>query len=222
MNKEWHPVKLGELLEEVSRPESVIKGRVYHRLGMRWYSLGLFDKDHTYGRDIKAPKVYRVEEGDFVYNRLFAWKGSFGTVSPKDSGKYVSNEFPCFTIDSQRLDPYFLWYYFSRRSIWSYIKTKSSGTSRTSRLRFKQTDFLKIQILLPPFEEQKYIVSVLDTFANRIKLATSKISESLKEAKVLRIASAMKVFEELAKIGCPNSNLDDVADIIMGQSPPGK
>jgi type I restriction enzyme, S subunit len=75
MKHSWPMVALGEMLLPVSREETVEPGRRYAILGAHWYAKGLYTKDSKYGSEIAASKVYRVEAGDFVYNRLFALEG---------------------------------------------------------------------------------------------------------------------------------------------------
>ena len=87
----WNTVKLAEVLRPIARAEKVDAAKEYRILGARWYAQGLFVKDVTLGQGVRADKLYRVQEGDFVYNRLFAWKGSFALASGKDDGCYVSN-----------------------------------------------------------------------------------------------------------------------------------
>src|SRR5437870_12814233 len=108
MNNGWPMVPLGDVLDPISRPERVQTGKTYRLLGARWYAGGLYIKDTCDGAEIRADKVYRVERGDFVYNRLFAWKGSFAVADESVSGCYVSNEFPCFHSKPDRIDPQFL------------------------------------------------------------------------------------------------------------------
>jgi type I restriction enzyme M protein len=103
-NNNFPLVQLSELLMPISRPEPVVPERIYSILGAHWYAKGLYIKDVKLGSDIQADKIYRVEEGDFVYNRLFAWKGSFAIASANHHGCYVSNEFPCFRVKQDKLD----------------------------------------------------------------------------------------------------------------------
>jgi len=77
MGNSFQMVPLGELLIPISRPEPTILEKQYSILGAHWYAQGLYIKDVKLGSEIQADRVYRVEEDDFVYNRLFAWKGSF-------------------------------------------------------------------------------------------------------------------------------------------------
>ncbi len=115
----WPTVPLGKLLAPVKREVTVDPHVEYDLLGAHWYAKGLYTKERKSGSRIRAPKLYRVEAGDFVYNRLFAWKGSFAVASAANAGCYVSNEFPCFRVDQQNLDPSFIGFYFGRELAWN-------------------------------------------------------------------------------------------------------
>ena len=70
-------IRLGQVLKPVSRPEQVDPEKTYRILVRTLVCRGLVCEGHLTGSQIRTDRVYRVEEGDFVYNRLFAWKGSF-------------------------------------------------------------------------------------------------------------------------------------------------
>ena len=73
MNPAWPMVLLEEVLMTVSRGEKVDPNKKYDLLGAHWYAMGLYIKETKSGSQIRVSKLYRVKEGDFVYNRLFAW-----------------------------------------------------------------------------------------------------------------------------------------------------
>lgn len=168
MRKACPPTPLGALLQEVTREEAVDSAREYALLGAHWYARGLYTKEIKPGSQIRAAKLYRVQEGDFVYNRLFAWKGSFAVADSENNGCYVSNEFPCFHIDTERLVPWYLQWYFSREAAWNEALGLSHGATPTSRNRLKQKNLLRIRIPLPPLEEQRWIVAKIDQLAAKI------------------------------------------------------
>lgn len=159
MMKPWPLVQLRDVLRSVERPESVDASREYRLLGVRWYGEGFFVKDMKLGQEIKAQKLYRVCKGDFAYNRLFAWKGSFAVAGSEADGCYVSNEFPCFEPVPTRLDAEFLRWWFRRESSWLDALDLSSGATPTSRNRLKEERFLAMEIPLPPLPEQQRIVA---------------------------------------------------------------
>jgi len=167
----WHPTPFGELLTGISRPEPIKRDQIYRILGMRWYAKGLFAKEDKPGHIIQANELFRVDKGDFVYNRLFAWKGSFGIVDETSDGGYVSGEFPCFRIITELLEPKYLLFYLSQEPVWNEISRRSSGQTNISRLRLKVPDFLAMEIPLPPLDVQRRIVERIDGLARRVEEA---------------------------------------------------
>jgi type I restriction enzyme S subunit len=200
MSAKWPRVKLGEVLKQIWREEKVNPSSEYRLLGARWYGGGLFIKDVCLGQQIRADRIYQVQKGDFVYNRLFAWKGSFALAGPESNGCYVSNEFPCFELDQYRLDSNFLWWYFRREIAWNEVLKLSTGATPTSRNRLKERIFLNLDIPLPPLAEQRRIVARIEELAAQIKEARILRQQWKEEAKVLARSIAAKFFNESAKL----------------------
>jgi hypothetical protein len=88
MKASWPKIRLGEVVQQIERPGPVDATKVYRLLGVRWYGQGLFVREEKIGASIAANRVYSVRPGDFVYNRLFAWKGSFAVAGPEVDGAY--------------------------------------------------------------------------------------------------------------------------------------
>lgn len=173
---------LGQVIKPISRAETVQAGTTYRILGARWYAGGLFIKDVCDGSSIRAPRVFRVENGDFVYNRLFAWKGSFAVAGDADAGCYVSNEFPCFRPDATKIDARYLHYYASREPFWTEALGLSSGGTPTSRNRLKEEKLLAMTIPLPPLPEQCRIVARIEELAAQIQEARALREKAQMEA----------------------------------------
>lgn len=171
MNHDWKPTKLGVLLKTVSRPVRLDPATTYRLLGAHWYAKGLYVKEEKKGGEIRAVSLFEVKEGDFVYNRLFAWKGSFAVATQEVDGCFVSNEFPCFTVQADLAYPKFLWLYFSREISWNEALGLSTGSTPTSRNRLKEMQFLNMEILLPPLDEQRRIVSRIDELTTKLEKA---------------------------------------------------
>src|SRR5712692_10620811 len=169
MSKSFPLVPLGEILTPISRLENVDPGKEYRILGAHWYAKGLYIKDTKSGSEIRAAKVYRIEYGDFVYNRLFAWKGSFAVATEEDSGCYVSNEFPVFSTNQERVNAQYLQRYFNRASVWTEALGLSSGGTPTSRNRLKEDKLLSMKIPLPSLDEQHRIVARIEGLVAKIE-----------------------------------------------------
>lgn len=152
---------LGEVTEQVRREHRVVEGRSYDLLGVRWYGEGPFKREVGVGGEIKATRLFAVEPGDFIYNRLFAWKGSFGVVPETLGGSYVSGEFPLFSVDSGAALVEFINLAMCRPSVWSSVERESTGSTATSRNRWKEERFARWELMLPPLEEQHRIVDLI-------------------------------------------------------------
>ncbi len=111
----------------------------------------------------KATQLFRVLEDDFIYNRLFAWKGSFGIIPPELDGHFVSGEFPVFETKPDLLLPQYLNFLMCRPSVWAQVERESTGSTATSRNRWKEERFLEYGILLPPIEEQRRVIDLVGT-----------------------------------------------------------
>ena len=202
MNVNGHATTpLAELLTPVRREVSVEPHREYELLGAHWYAKGLYTKEIKPGSRIKASKLYRVENGDFVYNRLFAWKGSFAVASAKNHDCFVSNEFPCFAVNDECLHASYLWYYFQREASWNEALGMSFGATPTSRNRLKEEKLLSMQIPLPPLPEQRRIVAKIERLAAKIDGARSIRNVTHDEADALEKSIAECVYRALAADG---------------------
>ena len=176
-SKAYERPPLGKLIRQIKREEILKPDREYAVLAMAWYAKGMYVKHRKLGSDIKASKLYRVKPGDFVYNRLFAWKGSFAEAGEDQAGCYVSNEFPTFQIVDSRVKPGYLWAYFSQPALWDHIESLSTGTTSTSRLRLKEARLLSFEIPLPPEDIQKGLITLLQD-SLKLELELKRLAET--------------------------------------------
>ncbi len=185
----WPAVALKEVLVPVSRATTLEPTMLYILLGAQWYAKGLFVREEKYGSDIQAKTLFEVRAGDFVYNRRFAWKGSFAIASPSDDGGFVSGEFPCFTVDRSKVEPGWLRWYFSLEKVWTEALGLSSGGTPTSRNRLKEERFLAMTIPLPPLPKQSRIVGRLERFTAKLREARQLQDDSIREVEGLQRAT---------------------------------
>jgi len=172
---DWRQVALTELVAQRRDSVKIESGVEYRLLGVRWYGGGAFHRETVTRETSKATTVYRVTPGQFIYNRLFAGKGSFGLVPPEFAGAFVSNEFPLFDTDTERLSAEYLNLYFQQRQVWDYVEGVSIGTT-ASRNRWKESQFLAHRIPLPPLPAQKRIVEVIGAVDGQIAALEAEAS----------------------------------------------
>lgn len=159
--------------------------------GVRWYGEGMFTREVRPGIEVRTSKVNRVEPGDLIYNRLFAWKQSFAIA---ENHGYVSNEFPTFGIKGARVRPRVLLELLLSRAFTSQVNAASTGTTPTSRNRLKVADFLQLEVDLPPMEVQVRYEQFLKTRDQAKSLArrVDELSAALLPAARNEIFSSMR------------------------------
>ena len=120
-------------------------------------------------------------------------------ASEEHDGCFVSNEFPCFKADYDRLDPRFLWLYFSRQKAWSEALGLSSGSTPTSRNRLKEEQFLRMVLPIPPLSEQRRIVARIEELASKIEEARTLRQRAVEEAEALAKSQLAATVDTLVK-----------------------
>ena len=181
----WVSARFRDAMRLEERREVIDPARTYKLLGVRWYGNGAFLREERLGEGLSAQHVYQVKPGDIIYNRLFAWKGSFGLVSQELAGCYVSNEFPLFATMLDKVEPQFILRILQHPRTAERADAFSTGTTSISRNRLGEDDFLHFPLNLPPLAEQCAISHVLDVFDRSIahtKHLITRIRDSRTEA----------------------------------------
>jgi len=210
MSNNWSTVRLGEVLEPVTREEAVEATKEYRLLGIRLDGRGPFLREIVTGTQTSAAKLSRVAKGDFIYSRLFAWRGAFGVIGPEFDGCYVSGEFPTFLPKNGKVEVDYLRHWFRLRSTLSRVEEDCSGSTPLTRNRFKEEFFLALDISLPPLMEQRRIVARIEDLAAKIEEARALRQHAAEEAEALIAASSITI---LAGVGAPSS-VGEVCDVI--------
>jgi type I restriction enzyme S subunit len=219
MGVSWPTVRLGEVLRQVSRAEPVDPTKDYRLLGVRLDGQGPFLRETVSGGETAAMRLHRVAAGDFIYSRLFAWRGAFGIISPDLDACYVSGEFPTFTPVSDRLDTRFLRYWFRLPTTLALVESDCSGSTPLTRNRFKEQFFLGLEIPLPPLGEQRRIVGRIEALAAEIESARRLRKEAVQEAEAVTATYLVRLFDEGGERGWLSGSLGDyVADDCYGTS----
>lgn len=182
---EWEQARLRDVTTQVQEVVKVVEGESYPLLGVRWYAEGPFLRETVTSETSKATRLFRVRKGQFIYNRMFAWKGSFGLVGTNLDGSYVSNEFPLFECDRSCLLPEFLNLHFRQPRVWEDIERVSTGTT-ASRNRWKESQFDDYRIALPSVAEQRRIVDILAAVDAQVEAIADEVERSRQAITALR------------------------------------
>ena len=146
-------IEVGDLLEEMKVRRQVEPEREYRLLGVRWWGGGPFVTEHKPGSEIHANPLYEVLAGSLIYNRLFAWRAAFAVLEYEHDGCYVSNEFPTFAVregvSNASLVKLFIVHCMNGPYYTAIVDAQSTGSTKTSRTRPNQQEFLSTRIAMP-------------------------------------------------------------------------
>ncbi len=186
----WQRAKLEDLLTEYRDPYPVLADASYPNFGIYSFGRGLFTKPHINGLGSSATQLFRARAGLFIYSRLFAFEGAYGLVEDEYDGYFVSNEYPMFVCNENRVLPEFLIAYLLPSTIWREIANGSGGLG-DRRQRVQPQHFLKHELLLPPLDWQQKIKNI----RNRLVRAIPLQAETARELDAMLPAILDKAFK---------------------------
>jgi len=185
--QEFTSVTLGDMLEETQVREKVEPDQDYRLLGARWWGGGVFIREEKPGREIKGSHLCRVSPGLIIYNRLFAFRGSFALVGKEHEGCHASSEFPTFRMKPLMTVPeaksQYAVHCLNSPNYLKIVDKLSTGSTKTSRNRFKEDRFLAMNIEMPKSDEA---VESMVRMLNRADLLRTRQQELLDGMKELR------------------------------------
>jgi type I restriction enzyme S subunit len=152
----------------------------------------MFVKPDIDGALTSANVLNRVRQGQFIYSRLFAFEGAYAYVPRQFDGFYVSNEFPAFDVDPDRIDARWLANYLKSPVRWAELGGSSKGLG-VRRQRVAPGALLDYSVWLPPISIQRKIVEAIEKVE-----ATSITRDRSGHRMTLLLAAAMNAaFAEL-------------------------
>lgn len=143
---------------------------------------------NTIGTDFKSYKV--VKKGQFAYGPVTSRNGEKITIALLEEPEcIISSSYSVFEIiDTSKLLPEYLMLWFLRPEFDRYARYKSHGSVREI---FDWEEMRRVELPVPPLEEQQKIVDAYNAVENRIQIK-QKINEKLE-------ATAQCLFEDLTK-----------------------
>jgi len=160
----WPLLRFGDVMEPDRRPETLRPDQDADLVGMHLYGEGPFFREHKEASKILKKTHFVIRAGDVIYNKLFAWKGTFGIVPEALDGMYVSDKFPTYQLNEKKVDPRFLRWYFRYPALWGQARRMSTGSAALSKLTLNPPKFLELQVKLPPPRKQAEIASSLEKY----------------------------------------------------------
>ena len=115
----------------------------------------------------KGRPYFQRFSGEFLIGRQNFHNGGFGIVPEQLDGFIASNAITTLEIDPAKLDPKYLFYFFSRKDYYLRIGHIMDGTGQ-KELSDKQ--IMKLPVSIPSIDKQKEVVALLDTAQQEITL----------------------------------------------------
>jgi len=187
MRAEWPKVYLGEVLQRSNETVEPSVEAEYREITVRLWGKGVVERGRVTGGEISGRR-FVARTGQFIASRIDARNGATGLVPQFLDGALVTNDFPLFDINGDRLDSGFLKWQCRTRDFIDLCQRASEGT--TNRVRLKEERFLGLGIPLPPISEQRRIVARIEELAAQINEARGLRQQAAKDAEALLSAIA--------------------------------
>lgn len=205
--KAWPKVALAEICASAERYTTPTPGHIYRQLGVRLWGEGAYEREQIDGADTKYADFNCIDTNDLVVNKIWARNGAVAVATPEQAGTYVSTEFPIFVLDQSSIDPRWMRLVTKWRGFWQACDEKAQGTSGKNRI--KPSQFLAIEIPLPPLPEQKALVARLDALAEKTRQVEAHLDAVERDAEHLL---ALRFRDAIA--GAPLRAMAEVAPLV--------
>lgn len=156
--KEWKKIKLKEVLTEITEKN---KEQKVEKVLSVTNSKGFVSQEEYFQGTVHSENIsnYKiVRKNQFAYNPSRVNVGSINILQDYQEGA-LSPMYVIFEVDRTKLLPEYFKYYFQTHSFFENVKNNTQGSVRNS-LNFKT--LCNFEYLLPPIEEQKKIVKILE------------------------------------------------------------
>jgi len=206
----WRWVRLGNVAEIImgQSPPST----TYNKEGI---GLPFYQGKVDFGVLYPTPRVWCskpikiAEAGDI----LISVRAPVGPVNLCRERSCIGRGLAAIRPKNSVLNNFFLFYYLKS------IENEWMGKGSTFKA-IKKRDLEDLLVPLPPLEEQKRIVSRLEQLVSRVEEAKRLRKQAREEAEKIMEAALNKVFSRAEEKEWNLVKLKDLAQIIMGQSPP--
>jgi type I restriction enzyme S subunit len=149
----------------------------YPELGIRSFGKGTFHKPTLTGAELGSKRIFRIEEGDLLFNIVFAWEGAVAVARPEDHGRVGSHRFlTCVPQKGVAMSPFLCFHFLTERGLHDLGDASPGGAGRNRTLGLKALD--KIKIPVPPYKKQVWFSNLWGKM-NQARQLQGEISKEL-------------------------------------------
>jgi len=201
-------VPFRQIMRPNSRPYHLAADEDANLVGMRLYGQGPFHRELKHAMAIAKKSHFVIKTGDVIYNKLFAWKGTFGIVPPELDGMFVSDKFPTYELDRTRVSDRYLTWFFRHPGVWDQARVMSTGSAALSKLTLNPPRFLDLEIPLPSLPEQNRIADFFERLAAKVSEASAVRVSASEEFSALTVKARDAILGSVAPSGTLRNVLD--------------
>lgn len=148
---EWVPLE--QVASLLRRKIDTEPDSEYEEMGVRSFGKGTFKKPILTGQQVGNKRIYRIHEGDLVFNNVFAWEGAIAVAQEDDHGRVGSHRFITYVPHDKKATSEFLCHHFLSEKGIGDIRAASPGSAGRNRtLGLKKLE--KIRVPVPDYEKQ--------------------------------------------------------------------
>ena len=148
----------------------------YPELGVRSFGRGTFHKSALDGTTVGTKRLYLIQEGDLLFNIVFAWEGAVAVAQPEDAGRVGSHRFLTCVPDWNIVTSWFLHFYFlTPEGLDQLGEASPGGAGRNRTLGLKKLNAIRVPI--PNIERQRWFDRVRRLALNIEELRTATVGE---------------------------------------------
>lgn len=210
---DWPRVRLGEVLTRSGETVTPLVDAEYREITVRLWGKGVVERGLVNGSELSGRR-FIARAGQFIASRIDARNGAMGLVPPMLDGALVTNDFPLFWLNQERLEPSFLAWLCKTEDFVELCQRTSEGT--TNRVRLQEDRFLSLEIPLPPLVEQQRIVERIKELAAQIYEVHTLRQQAVKEAEALIMSVRAELFGKTTRDGM--AQFDSVVIQLRGKS----
>ncbi len=149
----------------------------YPELGIRSFGKGTFHKPALTGKELGSKRIFTIEEGDLLFNIVFAWEGAVAVAKPEDHGRVGSHRFlSCVPQKGIATSSFLCFHFLTEKGLHDLGDASPGGAGRNRTLGLKSLD--KIKVPVPPYEKQVWFSRLWEK-ANTARQLQNELSSSL-------------------------------------------
>ena len=136
---------------------------------------GITKNENTDTLIVGSTNYYIRRKGQFIYGKQNLFNGAFGIIPVEYDGYLSSGDVHALDINHCKLNPTFLFLYFSRLSFYRRLEDIASGSGSK---RIHEKGILGIEMLFPSLPEQTRIANFLSAIDDKIHHTQKQIEQA--------------------------------------------